>query len=92
MNAAAAASIAPVPPRTLTAAPVNCAGLDGTAEVGDMGIPPVGLTEAVALGAVYGAPMSMGLKLAQPMRVLLFKCTTKDRLPKYDGSSLRVAE
>ena len=30
-------------------------------------------------------------KLAQPMRVLLDKCRTKERLPKNDGSAELVA-
>jgi hypothetical protein len=93
-KAAAAASIAPAPPATLTAAPVNCEGL-ADAEVGVTGTPPVGVTVAVELyfpvdeaagrlapyeGTAVSAPCMV--KLAQPMRVLLDKCRTKESLPK----------
>jgi hypothetical protein len=86
----------------LTAAPVNCEGV-GDAEVGITGTPPVGLTVAVELygpvaeaegrlapyeGAAVSAPCRV--KLAQPMRVLFDKWTTKERLPKYEGSPVFV--
>jgi hypothetical protein len=44
--ATAAASRAPAPPAILTAAPVNCAGVEA---VGVIGAPPVGLTVEVEL-------------------------------------------
>ena len=87
-SAAAATSTAPAALATLTAAPVNS---DGRAEVGVTGEPPVGMTvvlyEPVAEGAGRLAPYeglapSWEMKLAQPMRVLLAKWRTNERLPK----------
>jgi hypothetical protein len=47
----------------------------------------VGKIDAVALAAGYGIgalwfPIT---KFAHPMRVLLARCSTKERLPKYAG-------
>lgn len=39
-------------------------------------------TETGADDVVLGVPSAMMLKLAQPMRVLLDKCTTMERLPR----------
>lgn len=41
----------------------------------------------------YGVGISLGdrrVKFAQPIRVLLLRCTTKERLPKKAGSEARV--
>jgi hypothetical protein len=93
-KAAAAASIAPAPPAILTAAPVNCEGV-GDAEGGVTGVAPVGMALEVALyppvdeatgmlapyeGTAVSTPCMV--KLAQPMRVLLDKWSTKESLPK----------
>jgi hypothetical protein len=76
----------------LTAAPVNSAGLVADGEMEATGPWPVGMIVEVALGAGYGALWSPMTKLAQPMRVLLAKWSTNDRLPKYAGVPGMVLE
>lgn len=83
------------PATIFAAAPVNSAGID------DDGKPPVATAVDVAVPLYMDDPVDDGYgftpspganwaKFAQPMRVLLARCTTKERLPKKAGSSARV--